>query len=138
MPFKIYCAPKKEEGLTLVEVLLSLVMLSLITSGLIGVFVPTTMWVTRARNETTAANYAYAILENLRSDRETVTSFTSGESADDLWGDHEYKPAEPGSISSSIVKSPLGGDLFEITVTVSWNQGEQSHDITMISIISGE
>lgn len=55
--------PKRQEGLTLIEVMVSLVILALITISFLTIFTTSGIWIVNAGKETIAQNYAASIIE---------------------------------------------------------------------------
>ncbi len=114
------------KGMTLIEVLAALVLLALLSTSMISIFVPPAKWVSQARTQTTAVNYANALLENLRADRSRIDNFPAGVSADALWpvSDPLYIES-PANVQATIVMTPGGdGNLYD--VVVSWNNGKET------------
>lgn len=113
MPVKIKNMFINEKGMTLLEVLVALVLLSLLASTVLAIFTPTTIWIKKARDETIASNYAFAILEDLRAHREKLNGVID---PDDLMAE------KPVDMEADIVgESEIDGfsNLYKITVTVT-------------------
>lgn len=112
MSFKLKRTGLNETGMTLLEVLVALVLLSLLASTVLAIFTPTTIWIKKARDETIAANYAFAILESLRADRGKLNGVIN---VDELI---EEKP--PYMEANIIRESGVDGftNLYKVTVIV--------------------
>ncbi len=116
-----------EKGLTLVEVLASLVLLCLITTSVLAIFTPASAWVAQARSQTDACNYARGILDTMRSNRSLVTARTFD--GKDIWPDTPYT-----SMDAIVQVSPaeLNG-LFYVAVRVDYN----GNSLTMRTALRG-
>jgi len=122
------------KGMTLIEVLAALVLLALLSTSMLTIFVPPAKWVSQARNQTTAVNYANALLENLRADRSRInTTAATGVAADVLWpvGDQLHL-ASPANMQATIVMTPWqeipswpNENRYDVVVTVSWDGGNE-------------
>jgi type II secretory pathway pseudopilin PulG len=126
-------------GLTLIEVLASLALLSLMTVSILAAFTPAASWINKARRETTASNYATSILESLRSDRSKIDNSNEGKTAHYVFPDYGYPWA---GMSDEITRlerqnSPYN-NLYDITVTVSWLEGSKTRSIKISTIVKKE
>lgn len=136
MPLPIVEIYKNETGLTLIEVLASLVLLSLITVGITAIFTPAASWISKARWETAASNYAVAVLEELRSDRSKIVEGNSGKTAQELFPASGYPWA---GMSDTITRlehqDPPYNNLYDITVTITWREGTRPRSLQISTII---
>ena len=125
-----------EKGATLVEVLAALAMLGVLTTMVLAIFAPTGIWIGKARNETTAANYASALLEDLRDQRSLLQSADSI-SPEGLGLVQPYKPAHPAGINARIDMELMTGysGLYKVEVDVSWNEGTELREVKMATLI---
>jgi len=127
-----------EQGLTLIEVLASLVLLSLLTVSILGIFTSTAKWVAKARQETTASNYASAVLEDLRLQRQIINNDNEGLLAEELLPGYGY-PWEgmDARITTMEDLNPLH-NLYNITVTIFRSGDTQSPILQMSTIMRKE
>ncbi|MEN6326265.1 MAG: type II secretion system protein [Syntrophomonas sp.] len=125
-----------EKGTTLLEVLVALVILAVLTTAVLAIFMPTGLWISKARNETTAANYAAAILEDLRDQRSRLQTGNSI-SPEDLGLDQQYKPDFPVGINASISMESMASysKLYKVQVLVKWKEGIELRKITMATLM---
>lgn len=131
----------EEHGLTLIEVLAVLVLVALLTSTVVVVYIPANMWLQQARFETAAIFYARSILENLRADKDKVNAGNQGKSADEIWADHKYKPAQLSDLTSTIDIEKRPGELshlFNVSVTVNWTEGVKSRSLVLKTVINSK
>ncbi|MDD3364776.1 MAG: prepilin-type N-terminal cleavage/methylation domain-containing protein [Syntrophomonas sp.] len=136
MPLPIKWIHKNETGLTLIEVLASLVLLSLMTVSIMSAFTPAASWINKARRETTASNYAAAILEDLRSDRNKINNSNAGKSARDLFPAYGYPWAGmTDEITRLERQNPPYSNLYDVTVTVSWSEGTKTRSLQISTMI---
>jgi type II secretory pathway pseudopilin PulG len=132
------------EGQTLIEVLLGLLLLTLLCISSMSIFPSTALWINKARYETTAANYASAVLENLRANSDDPTIFTEeaeNVSPADLGLDEdEYKPGDVNMTASIDISffSDAQDPRRNVTVTVNWTEGANSRKVALNSIIRKE
>ncbi|PKM78582.1 MAG: hypothetical protein CVU90_00875 [Firmicutes bacterium HGW-Firmicutes-15] len=125
-----------ETGLTLIEVLASLVLLSLMIVSILAGFTPAASWISKARRETTASNYATAILEDLRSDRSKIDNSNAGKTAQDLFPSYGYPWAGMKDKVTRLERqnAPFN-NLYDITVTISWLEGNETRSLKMSTMI---
>lgn len=145
MPMLNKVKNSNEQGVTLIEVLAALVLLLILSTTIIAVFTPASLWIQQARNETTASNYARAVLEDLRSDRAQIKLGNSDKYADEIWSPHSYQPPEPPDMRAKLdirTASQAGIDpesdlanLYAVTVKVIWNNDED--ELIMQTVIRG-
>jgi Tfp pilus assembly protein PilV len=127
--------PSHENGSSLIEVLAALVLLSLVGFSLLVIFAPVACWIGEARHETSAAFYAAAILENLRSEREKVDPSNAGKTAQQLA--LAAVAAEPGleNVISRMEPRDTWSNLYDVTVTISWVAGVEVRSLNLSTII---
>lgn len=133
---KIYKLNKRQEGMTLLEVLLSLALLALLATCVLAIFTPPAFWIKEARDETTAVNYAAAILEELRDKRDNIR-IGNILSPQALNLSQAYKPAQPADINAHLNIGLKSGytNLYEVTVTVSWTEGSTPREIKVNTLM---
>ena len=122
---------KRPKGFSLIEVLISLVILSISLLGLAGLMVTTTKNNSFGNHMTEAATFGQDRLEALRvTPRENIVSGN-----DDVQGSTGVSYHRNWTISTLPNPSPPPTDLQKtIIITVSWNDGKNS--IRLLSVIS--
>ncbi len=136
MPLATKWTNNDETGLTLIEVLASLVLLSLMTVSILSAFTPAASWIGKARRETTASNYAAAILEDLRADRSKIDNSNVGKTAQELFPAYGYPWAGMmDEITRLECQNPPYNNLYNITVTVSWLEGTKTRSLEISTMI---
>lgn len=104
-------APFKNEGMTLIEVLLSLVILALLASYFLTAITSNT-WISRAGKTTQAVNLANAVMEDIRANVNSINVGTYSELMLNL-------SAKDGGLAlSSDYSKPLAGNNFAIMVII--------------------
>lgn len=127
-----------EKGLTLVEVLAALLLLSCLAFSIPAIFGPVATWIAKARMETAAVNYAASMLEELRFEPEKLSRLNSGKTAEELgFGCDVPYTGMIGRISRMEPNSALPG-LFEVTATVDWTQAGQPQSMQLVTLIRKE
>jgi prepilin-type N-terminal cleavage/methylation domain-containing protein len=138
MPLKDNRYKNNYQGMTLIEVLAALILLSILAVTLVGIFTPTASWIYGARKETTACNYAAAVLEDLRSNRAVLASGVTRQTPSSLSLDEtEYKPADCPTMQAYISMSSRTEStaIFDIAVTVEWTEGSQTRSMKLMTIM---
>jgi Tfp pilus assembly protein PilV len=122
-----------EDGFTFNEVLLAM---NLIVIGVLGYSAGTgnlIRWNSASRDYTVAVNLALDKLEQIKAQKNWTDVNNCPAS-----GDHDIAATgEPGGQYNRcwvIADSPLGAELKEITVTVSW-PGRESREVTLATLI---
>jgi hypothetical protein len=85
----------------------------LLAGSILTIFSTTAVWAAKARDESMAAGYAFAILENLRADRDKL---------DGVIDPDELMTEKPACMEAKIIKeSGVDGfpNLYKVVVTVS-------------------
>jgi len=100
---------ERKRGVTLVELVISVLILGIILSALLGSFVMARIGLVKAKHYIEAMNHARAALEAYLHDGTTSYIITTGELAS-LNG------------ACSVTTSNYSSDLDEVTVTVSWTE----------------
>lgn len=122
-------------GQSLIEILAALVIVCLLAGSLISVYSPVCLWISRSRWETAATNYAFAVLECLRSQPDQLEESNQGKSAQDL----SLPCGEPDQNLSSeltwVQPLPDCPNLYDVEVSVQWNQGTEPGSIQMNTLI---
>ena len=124
-----------QKGLSLIEVLASLVLLSLLACGMLVIFSPAARWIVGARHETTAVYFAAAILENLRWERTKIDPLNSGKNAQEIG--LNVASSAPGMVGeiSLMQAMPYYPNLYDVMVTVTWMEGKVPRSLSMSTII---
>jgi len=125
-----------EKGMTLIEVLASLVILGLLAVSVTTIFIPASTWIYKARTETTASNYAFSILETFRADRSKLDSSNTGKSAQNIFPGSGFPWA---GMSDELIRmepqAPPYDHLYDVTVTVRWAEGNAVRHVQLSTII---
>jgi type II secretory pathway pseudopilin PulG len=100
---------KRKSGLTLVEALVSVIILGLASWSILGAFLMGKTSAIMAKHHMEAMNYARAAMERYISNGSTTYALPSGDISD-LGG------------SCSISTSAHATGLTQVTVTISWNE----------------
>lgn len=152
----------KAEGMTLLEVLAALVILELMAAGLVTLFAISGKWIAEAERNTRANDYAIAIMETVRAYAGELQTSTlpsmpvedKNNSDEDFYfhlntmqPEHEIK-APPG-MNAAINIAPyddsrlytgfrptLTNNLFQVDVTVSWEEAGHVHRLPMSTVVS--
>lgn len=127
-----------QKGLTLIEVLTALLLLSLVSVGIPAIFGPPAQWINKARLESTAVNYAASLLDELRSERGKIDELNTGKTAEDL--SLVSESPYPGMTSQITRMQPQQSmpNLYDVMVTVTWFQGGQAHNLQLSTVIRKE
>ena len=124
-----------QKGLCLIEVLASLVLLSLLAFGMLAIFSPTARWIAGARHETTAVYFAAAILEDLRLERTKIDPLNSGKNVQEM-GLGMVCPVSGMAGEISLMQAlPYYPNLYDVTVTVTWIEGAVPRSLSMSTVI---
>ena len=130
----------KEDGFTLLEVMLAIALLGVVSLGSSMLLLPVLEEQNNSRELTSATGYARAVLEELYSRTlEDLTNDSTGYLLEENWPkkgtqifDEEPTLEELTDLSIPTIDvevSDLDADPLEILVTVSW-QGRDSSDLT--------
>lgn len=124
-----------QTGLTLIEVLAALLLLSLISASIPVIFGTAARWISQARMETTAVAYGVSILDNLRAEREKLDQTNTGKTAEKLYlGGASPYPGITGEITKMQPQLSFP-NLYEVTLTITWFQSEQTHNLVLSTVI---
>lgn len=128
----------RQKGLTLIEVLTALLLLSLVSLSIPAIFSPAAQWINKARIETWAVNYAASLLDELRCEPEKIDEVNCGKTAAELsLVCASPCPGMTGQISR-MQPLPYAPLLYDIMVTVTWTQGGQMHTLNLSTVIRKE
>ena len=127
-----------EKGFTLIEVLTALLLLSWLAVSIPVIFGPVSIWVCKARTETTAVNYAASVLEELRSEPGKIDKLNSGKTAEELSLGCGSSYLGMTSQITRMQPQQLMPNLYDVMVTVTWSQGGQPHNLQLMTVIRKE
>ncbi len=129
MPHSCPHLPIRETGQSLIEVLAAMGLLLLLAAMMMAAYSPVSAWIQKSWQETAGSNYAVAIAECLRSQRDLLDETNNGCSAEELG----LPCSSPGSgwdsqitISNPPPNNPL---VYQVGITVSWD-----HNVTRRSV----
>jgi len=141
-----------QEGMTLVEVMASLVILSLLCVSLLGLYTSSQLWISNAGVRVQASGYATAIMENIRARSERLTTITmTGTPPSVTYLDTDIAHAtfnlsplsvevnDPAKFMEQVKISPYtpgGNNLYTVMVTVSWVRGGKNNSYTLTSVVA--
>lgn len=125
-----------EAGLTLVEVLVSLVIINLISMFVIKISMTSAMWTRDALQRGMAADYAYAVMEIIRHDPALL----------------QTGPLEGGDVRMFLNPNQAGAEtlyawivevnpwqdssaLSRVRVDISWQQGDKEQHVELCSLV---
>lgn len=121
------------KGLTLLEVLFALLLLSLMAVSGLGLFLTANLWINQGRQQTIASCYASSILEELRSKGQLES------------GQKQYLAADSEELNSdslqnmqailSINKRVDIEHLYDVSVELSWQEGSNSRSLILKTIM---
>lgn len=125
-----------QEAMTLLEVLLALIILTLIANIFLAVFSTTAIWIKHSRYESSASYYAASLLEELREKPEKINSVSMAEPAALGLGEG-YTPTNPAGIMACIdmEKAVDSSRLYHVRVMLSWYEGERKQELALQTII---
>lgn len=110
---------KGRSGFSLVEVILATAILAFTLVGILGTYVTCLVLITTSRNVNAATNAAQGIIEEIRG-----TSFPQ------LVADYNGMTFTVNDIPSSVgvvyVDDTVNAELLDVTVNVSWQQGNKT------------
>lgn len=125
----------RETGQSLIEVLAAMALLLLLAATLMAVYSPVSTWMQNSWQETAGSNYAVAITECLRSQRDLLDDANSGSSAEEL-GLPCSSPGSGWESQITIINPPLDNPrIYRVGITVSWDHygmGRSVHFDTLI------
>jgi prepilin-type N-terminal cleavage/methylation domain-containing protein len=114
------------KGFTIIEVLISLIVLSISLLALAGLMVTTTRNNSFGGNMTEAATFAQDRLENFRA--MSWQAIPTGADSDVKTGSTGINYARNWNVVQN-------GNLKTISVTINWND-QTSHQVTLLSVVS--
>jgi len=128
---------QREHGQSLLEVLAVMVIMALIAGSILAVYAPVAAWIRLSWQETYAGNWAYAIVESLRAQPGLLDEANTGCSAEELGLAWELGN---GEVSDVIEISRLADypHLYQVSVTVPWDQGATSKNVRLDTLMRKE
>ncbi|MEA4923980.1 MAG: prepilin-type N-terminal cleavage/methylation domain-containing protein [Syntrophomonadaceae bacterium] len=127
-----------QKGLTLVEILAALLLLSWLAFSITAIFGPAATWIAKARLETTAVSFAASMLEELRAEPEKISPLDSAKTAGEMGLDCESPSAAMCGQIARMQPQPSLPGLYEVTATVEWYQAGQPQSLQMVTLIRKE
>ncbi|MCX5780430.1 MAG: hypothetical protein NTV45_06355 [Firmicutes bacterium] len=124
-----------QQGLSLIEVLASLVQLSLLAFIILAIFSPAARWIAAARQETTAVYFAAGILENLRSEPGRLDPVHTGQTAQEMGLAVGYPGCGMMDEISRMQAQAAYPNLYDVTVTIAWPRGTETQSISLSTVI---
>ena len=131
-----------QQGITLVEILVSVVLLSLVSTIFLNLLVTAIGWNQLAADKTRATNYAVAVMEELRtvsSDFPVLCGYTYSYEQGN-WDELGLKlPAveEEMKAEVAIQADEATAGLFRVKVLVEWDYRGKQRGVTLDSMIWG-
>lgn len=131
---------KKSIGFTLLEIIISMLILSMVTAGIFGLFVTSSKYIVEAGHRLQAINYARQVAENLKIyvTADTTTPIPPGANTaliagtDKPYTDSGIATTPQNSITNTNIGvgvptctytvQDLAGGLKSATITVTWNE----------------
>lgn len=128
-----------ERGLSLLEIMVTMFMVALISSSLMGGFIISNKMIKQAEQETVASNYAYAILEDLRARpvqdwMDIASKSRDGSGISDQISDKNC--CQDMQAIVSLHKKPDIPSLYDVQVTVTWEEGGKSRNLEMFTLLN--
>ncbi|MBU1061968.1 MAG: type II secretion system GspH family protein [Candidatus Omnitrophica bacterium] len=120
-----------KKGLTLVEIIVSVLIITLLCAGLLGAFVGGHHFMNRSRHRMQALNFAREALDKLRSNYQYASSEMAAGSHDEseIGGNivrgemANFPPIAPDDpLTYSVSAEPASGSYKEVTVSVKWEE----------------
>lgn len=138
-----------KKGLTLIEVLTSMLLLTLLTISLYAVVVSSNIWISKAGKSTKAVCLANSIIEDLKANSynipvgvynrimiyESIENNGLGLStnySDEKWGNYEISV----TINETSMVNTSANNLLEVIVEVSWAEGSINYEEKLTSLIA--
>ncbi len=136
MPRRVQRAVADKEAMTLLEVLLALAIFALISNITLAIMGTTSIWIKHSRNESIATCYAASLLEELRGKPEMLAE--ASQMGPEVLGLGEgYTPIGPLEIKARVDMEKLeaADKLYRVKITLSWDEGEQNKDLSLLTLI---
>ncbi|MGE5404882.1 MAG: type IV pilus modification PilV family protein [Candidatus Saccharibacteria bacterium] len=122
-----------QSGMTLIEVLASLVIITIVFMSVLSVFMSGMAWISGSSRRTEAVNYAASVIEELKAHPDMVkagagevrslcTGLTPPDGIGAAWICREYRPE-------------LG--LYSIEVDVYWSSGSHQQNEQLVTLVYG-
>lgn len=118
---------RKDEGQSLIEVLVALAVMVVVILALVRVTTVSIKNATFAKNRALATKYAQEWIEETRKERDESTNFF-----DSACASQTDNPG-PSGIFSRVRTCTLDGDTTTVVVTVSWAEGGVSHKSELVT-----
>lgn len=128
----------KNRGMTFLEVIVSLVLLSLIAVMFLPIFVTTTVWIRKAGDDSAAATYVNSIMEEIRTNRNVIYDTAGTPTTPTALNiTSTTAPASLSNLNASIEMTPDASliNIYMVTVTASWTKNGQNRSFTQKATI---
>lgn len=141
----------KQQGMGLVEVLASLVILSLLTVSFMTIFTTAQVWIMNSGKRVQASEYASSIMENVRANSDRLTAVTlTGNPLAKTYTDPDNAATkfsipelnltidDPNRFSEQVMVSqfiPGNTNLYKIEVTVNWLTGSINNHVILSTVV---
>ncbi|MGE5416846.1 MAG: type IV pilus modification PilV family protein [Acidobacteriota bacterium] len=130
----IHCSNLHDQrGMTLVEVLASLVIITVVFTSVLSVFMSGMAWISGAARKTEAVNYAALVLEELKSHPELVRPGLKDVHA--LSSDLPIPDGIGGTCDCQEYASDLG--LYSVKVCVYWSSSGHQQTEQLVTLVYG-
>ncbi|MEQ8201987.1 MAG: hypothetical protein ABRQ24_11270, partial [Syntrophomonadaceae bacterium] len=118
--------------LTVMAILVSM------AGSILAAYLQVSAWTRLSWQETVAGNYAFAVMECLRAQRDLLDEANDGRSAEELG--LAGAPAGSGWESPVIGMRPLADspNLYQVSVMVEWDRGATTHCVRRDTLIRKE
>lgn len=122
-----------EKGMTLIEVLASMVILTVVFTSVLSVFMCCMAWISGAASKTEAVNYAASAIEDLKAHPELIRPGIGD--VKDLCTDLPSPEGIGGTWSCEEYCSDLG--LYTLEVDVYWVSGGHQQSEQLVTLVYG-
>ena len=128
-----------EKGMSLLEVMVTMFMVALISSSLLGGFIISHQMIKQAGQETQASSFAYQILEDLRARpaqdwADLAAANINGSSIFISNSDQNYGVDLQAAVS--LHKNPDIPSLYNVKVEVTWENSGRSRMLEMVTTLN--
>ena len=121
---------RREDGFTIVEIVITIAIVGVLIAALTGLFVGISRSQSQSNYKENATRAAMRQIESLRNNN--YGSLAVGEDIDFT---DELSPKLPvGSTGNTVISEPSPG-LKRVDVTVTYPDGDQTHNVTLSSLI---
>ena len=130
---------ENEKGMNLLEVMMTMFMVALLSSSLLGGFVVSQKMIKQAGQETRASSFAYQILEDLRArsaeDWADIAAETEkGSYVFEVNGNESYGMDFQATVS--LDENQATPSLYDAQVVVTWEEAGMSRNLEMVTLLN--